>query len=136
MPPLTSSPSNLNVREWLRAEDSRQQELFALAEAERDRVFGSQVFVRGVVEVSNFCRQNCSYCGMRRDNRSLDRFRAQHEQLVEVIIQQRPSSITDINVQAGEDPVVVRELVVPLIGTLRRATSLGISVCLGTLDVT
>ena len=32
-------------------------------------------FVRGVVEVSNYCRENCHYCGMRRDNKSLDRAR-------------------------------------------------------------
>src|SRR5690348_3925295 len=34
--------------------------------------FGNKVFVRAVVEVSNFCRQNCVYCGMRRENRALD----------------------------------------------------------------
>src|SRR5271163_936349 len=42
--------------------------------------FGRRVFIRAVVEVSNFCRENCSYCGMRRDNRALERFRATHEQ--------------------------------------------------------
>src|SRR5688572_25321804 len=96
--------------------------------------FGLQVFIRGVVEVSNFCRENCSYCGMRRDNRTLSRHRAQREQLAELIIQHRPPSITDINIQAGEDPIVVRELVLPLIQILRKETSLGISVCLGTLE--
>lgn len=95
--------------------------------------FGRQVFVRGVVEVSNFCRENCAYCGMRRDNRALKRYRARHEQLAELLIHHRPASVTDINIQAGEDPVAVREVAVPLIQTLRRETSLGISVCLGTL---
>ena len=33
--------------------------------------FGKKVFVRAVVEVSNFCRENCGYCGIRRDNREL-----------------------------------------------------------------
>ena len=96
--------------------------------------FGQRVFIRGVVEVSNFCRENCSYCGMRRDNRTLSRFRARHEELAELLIHHRPASITDLNIQAGEDPVVVREVVIPLIKTLRRETPLGISVCLGTLD--
>ena len=45
------------------------------AGALRDEVFGREIFVRGVIEVSNFCRQNCHYCGMRRDNRDLKRFR-------------------------------------------------------------
>jgi biotin synthase len=96
--------------------------------------FGKQVFVRAVVEVSNYCRENCCYCGMRRDNRSLARFRAQHEQLAELLIHHRPASVTDVNIQAGEDPVAVRDVVLPLIQTLRRETDLGISVCLGSLS--
>ena len=51
------------------------------AGALRDEVFGREVFVRGVIEVSNFCRQNCNYCGMRRDNRDLKRFRVELESL-------------------------------------------------------
>ena len=96
--------------------------------------FGRRVFVRAVVEVSNFCRENCEYCGMRRDNHSLTRFRARHDELAEQLIHHRPASVTDLNIQTGEDPVVVREVVIPLIKTLRRETSLGISVCLGTLN--
>lgn len=95
--------------------------------------FGRQVFLRGVVEVSNFCRENCDYCGMRRDNRSLDRFRARLDVLSDLLVHHRPASITDINIQAGEDPIAVREIVLPLIKTLRRETPLGVSVCLGTL---
>jgi len=96
--------------------------------------FGRQVFLRGVVEVSNFCRENCAYCGMRRDNRTLARHRARLDRLAELLVHHRPDSITDVNIQAGEDPVVVREVVLPLIRILRRETSLGLSVCLGTLN--
>src|SRR5215471_11065709 len=103
------------------------------AAATRER-FGSHVFVRAVVEISNYCRQNCHYCGMRRGNRGLHRFRAQHEQLAELLIHHRPASVTDINIQAGEDPVAVREVALPLIRTLREHTDLGISVCLGSLS--
>ena len=96
--------------------------------------FGRRVFLRAVVEISNFCRENCSYCGMRRDNRTLARFRARHDQIAELLIEHRPKSVTDVNIQAGEDPVAVREVVIPLIKTLRRETKLGVSVCLGTLN--
>src|SRR5689334_8538739 len=96
--------------------------------------FGREVFVRAVVEISNFCRENCAYCGMRRNNRELHRFRASHEQLAEMLIHHRPASVTDVNIQAGEDPVAVREVALPLIRTLRQETNLGISVCLGILD--
>lgn len=96
--------------------------------------FGNEVFVRAVVEVSNFCRENCAYCGMRRDNRTLNRFRAQADQLAELLLEHRPASVTDVNIQAGEDPVAVRQVVLPLLRTLRAETNLGLSVCVGTLS--
>ena len=70
---------------------------------------------------------------MRRENRELSRYRAEMDQLAELLLNNRPASITDINIQAGEDPVAVREIALPLVNLLRRETSLGISVCLGTL---
>ncbi|MBX7157021.1 MAG: radical SAM protein [Verrucomicrobiae bacterium] len=100
----------------------------------RQEIFGNKIFVRGVIEVSNFCRQNCCYCGMRRENRDLNRYRLSLDQLRKIIFEQLPTSVTDINLQAGEDPVAVREIVLPLIREIKRETSLGVSVCLGTLD--
>ncbi len=112
----------------------REQEAFhSLAAGVRSARFGRKVFVRAVVELSNFCRQNCCYCGMRRENRSLERHRASYEEIADLILEHRPPSITDINLQAGEDPKAVRDLVLPLVRTIRRETSLGISVCLGSL---
>lgn len=111
-----------------------QEKLHAAArQAVRSR-FGARVYVRGVVEVSNFCRENCAYCGMRRDNRALSRYRSEAERLARLLIDERPAVITDLNIQTGEDPVAVREVVLPLIRLLRQHTPLGISVCLGTLD--
>ncbi len=109
-------------------------DLLLQAGAIRDRVFGPTVFVRGVVEVSNYCRQNCDYCGMRRDNRDLRRFRVELETLRDLVRTGIPGIVTDLNIQTGEDAVGVREVVLPLIETIRRETNLGVSVCLGTLD--
>lgn len=100
----------------------------------RDEIFGRRVFVRGVVEVSSHCRQNCHYCAMRRDNRLLERYRLVASELAEQLIHHRPATITDIDIQAGEDPVAVREVVLPLVRALRRHTDLGITLCLGTLS--
>lgn len=125
------SPPDTNT---LTAQGTAQAALHERAAAVTREHFGRQVFVRGVVEVSNHCRENCHYCGMRRDNRALDRFRAKHDQLAELLIHHRPASLTDVNIQAGEDPVAVREVALPLVRTLRRETPLGVSVCLGTLN--
>ncbi len=71
---------------------------------------------------------------MRRDNRQLDRYRLTTDQILELLVHHRPAAITDIDIQAGEDPVAVREIVLPLFRQLRRHTKLGITVCLGTLS--
>jgi len=111
-----------------------ERQLHEQASAAAHRHFANKVFVRGVVEISNFCRQNCSYCGMRRENKTLERYRAKHEDIAELLIHHRPASITDINIQTGEDPVAVREIVLPLVRLLKKETRLGISVCLGSLS--
>jgi len=116
------------------ARGAEQTALHAQARAAASRTFGRQVFVRGVVEVSNFCRENCAYCGMRRDNHELARARARHDEIAELLIHHRPAGLTDVNLQTGEDPVAARAMVLPLLRTLRRETKLGLSVCLGTLD--
>lgn len=113
---------------------STQEQLHEQAMVVRNQVFGQKVFVRGVLEVSNFCRENCHYCGMRRDNRSLERYRLSLDSLRSLIRNGIPEIITDLNIQTGEDVVGVREIVLPLIDLIRQETKLGISVCLGTLD--
>lgn len=120
--------------QWLNAEGGEQKKLRALAEEKRQEIFGQTIFVRAVVEVSNYCRENCAYCGMRRDNRDLQRYRLDLDILRQVIFESMPSTVTDLNIQTGEDPVAVREIVLPLIREVREKTSLGVSVCLGTFS--
>ena len=56
--------------------------LFADARRECDRVYGRRVFLRGLVEISNHCRNNCLYCGIRRDAKC-GRYRLTKEQILE-----------------------------------------------------
>lgn len=117
----------------LKASGSRQKALHPSAAEATRAGFGRNVFVRAVVEVSNFCRENCAYCGMRRDNHTLHRYRARREQIAELLLLHLPATVTDINIQSGEDPGVVREVALPLLETLQRETSPGVSLCPGTL---
>ncbi|HUJ09458.1 MAG TPA: radical SAM protein [Verrucomicrobiae bacterium] len=126
-------PNRWQNMQWLNGEDGAQHSLREQARETRDAKFGRRVFVRGVVEVSNHCRQNCHYCAMRRQNRELPRYRLDVEELAELIIHHHPRSITDIDIQAGEDPAAVREVALPLLRLLRRHTNLGLMLCLGTL---
>lgn len=118
----------------LTARNGEQERLHERARAAADAAFGRQVFVRAVVEISNFCRENCHYCGMRRDNHTLHRARLAADGLLDLLVHHRPVAVTDIMLQGGEDPVAAREIVLPLVQALRRETPCGVSVCLGTLD--
>lgn len=118
----------------LNASGVQHRELCAKANQVCDSIFGERVFVRAVIEASNYCRENCTYCGMRRDNKSLPRYRLELDALRRIVFDDLPATVTDINIQTGEDPVAVREVLLPLISEISHSTSLGISVCLGTLD--
>ena len=130
---VTSNNPGPNLIDLL-ARNGEQAALHERAAAAARTHFGAEVFVRAVVELSNFCRENCHYCGMRRGNRDLVRYRAKFDELAELLLHHLPPSVTDVNFQAGEDPIAARELAIPLIQLLRRETDLGVSVCLGTLD--
>lgn len=120
--------------DFLQATGDLQMDLHQQAAETRNQVFGRKVFVRAVVEVSNFCRENCQYCGMRRSNRSLSRYRLELDELRRTIFEECPDIVTDINLQTGEDPVAVREIVIPLVREIKASGRFGISVCLGTLS--
>jgi biotin synthase len=130
---VTSNNPGPGLLELL-ARNGEQAALHERAAASARTHFGAEVFVRAVVELSNFCRENCHYCGMRRSNRDLNRYRAKFDELAELLLNHLPASVTDVNFQAGEDPVATRELAIPLIQLLQRERDLGVSVCLGTLD--
>lgn len=123
-----------SIRDLLFASGSLQEKLWQEATALREFHFGSEVFIRGVLEISNFCRQNCDYCGMRRENRELERYRLDSSTAWDHFTSTVPASVCDINFQTGEDVVGIRETVLPLIRRIRHETRYGVSLCLGTLD--
>lgn len=69
---------------------------------------------------------------MRRDHRGLNRYRLSADDILNEVIPSLPDFITDLNIQAGEDPIAVREVAIPLLNSLK-GSRLGLSVCLGTL---
>ena len=47
----------------------------------REKYYGHDVYIRGLIEFTNYCRNNCYYCGIRRDNRYLERYRLTKEEI-------------------------------------------------------
>ena len=52
-----------------------RQKLFDRADEVRSLFCGNEVHLRGIIELSNYCDQNCIYCGLREDNYNLTRYR-------------------------------------------------------------
>ena len=53
------------------------------ARAVRDAHYGRKVYIRGLIEYSNYCRNDCLYCGIRRSNRNAERYRLSKEQILD-----------------------------------------------------
>ncbi|MDR2199213.1 MAG: [FeFe] hydrogenase H-cluster radical SAM maturase HydE [Deltaproteobacteria bacterium] len=70
----------------------------------RDRVFGKGVFLRGLLEFSNYCRNDCLYCGIRRSNRLAERYRLNLEEILESCREGYELGFRTFVLQSGEDP--------------------------------
>ena len=57
--------------------------LFALAQQTAQKSFGRQIFVRGLIEFTNYCKNDCYYCGIRRSNKNAARYRLTQEEILE-----------------------------------------------------
>ena len=134
MAPLSLGSMNIDANELLEIRGEKAEQLRNAGQETRNRIFGNTAFVRGVVEVSNYCRENCSYCGMRRDNRTLSRFRIERDKIIRMIDVGLPAMVTDLNLQSGEDPQVIEEIIIPAVRYIRAHTKLGVSLSLGTLS--
>ena len=77
--------------------------LFHAADTVRKTFVGDEVHLRGLVEFSNFCRNNCLYCGIRRDNKNQSRYRLSVEQIVDLAAQAKQLGYKTIVMQSGED---------------------------------
>lgn len=80
------------------------EDLCRRADRVRERNMGPEVHLRGLIEISNICRNNCCYCGIRRDNLSVNRYRMTPEEIVEAAKTGVELGYGTIVLQSGEDP--------------------------------
>lgn len=73
------------------------------ADAVRRQIYGDEVFVRGLIEFSNYCRNNCYYCGIRRDNRKVQRYRLTREEIFSCCQEGYALGYRTFVLQGGED---------------------------------
>jgi biotin synthase len=124
--------------EWLvpllDAEGQEEGILFHEADALRAQTMGDAVHLRGLIEFSNYCRKNCRYCGLRKDNRKLSRYRLAGEELIETPVRAERIGYRTVVLQSGEDLYFSGELIADIIREIKSKTELAITLSLGERD--
>lgn len=77
--------------------------LFALAQQTAQKSFGRQIFVRGLIEFTNYCKNDCYYCGIRRSNKNAARYRLTQEEILECCRAGYGLGFRTFVLQGGED---------------------------------
>lgn len=111
----------------LLAEPRAEEALAAAADRVRAAFVGDAVHLRGLIEFSSYCRCNCLYCGLRRDNERAQRYRLHPAEIVALAQKGRRYGYHTLVLQSGEDPWFTAER---LEGILRQIKSLGAAITL------
>ncbi len=95
--------------------------LAGLAVQKRKAVFSDTVYTRGLIEISNICRNNCLYCGIRRDNQNAKRYRLTKEQILSCADEGYGLGFRTFVLQGGEDPYYTDEVLCEIISGIKDA---------------
>lgn len=101
-------------------DEKNEAELFRQADLVRKQYVGDEVHLRGLIEFSNICRNNCMYCGIRKDNKKLSRFRIEPDELVKTVQKAVNLGFRTIVMQSGEDMYYTRDKLCRIIAAIKK----------------
>lgn len=114
---------SLTVREYEKLISERTSEsaqyLMEKADEVRKRVYGNQVFVRGLIEISNICKNDCLYCGIRGGNANCERYRLTPEEILLCCKEGYALGFRTFVLQGGEDGFFTDEILCDLIKKIK-----------------
>lgn len=115
---------SLLKEEWTALISGRTPELseylFRLAREERKRYYGTDVYIRGLIEFTNYCRNDCLYCGIRKSNSHARRYRLSEEDILSCCRTGYSLGFRTFVLQGGEDGYYTDERMVHLIHLIKR----------------
>ena len=82
--------------------------------------FGNNIYIRGLIEISNCCRNNCYYCGIRKGNPNIERYRLNLESILDCCRQGYKLGFRTFVLQGGEDPVLTDERIESIVSAIHR----------------
>lgn len=102
----------------LLATDAFDSLLFSYADRVRRQIYGDRVFIRGLIEFSNYCKNNCYYCGIRSCNRSAVRYRLSKEEILSCCAEGYALGMRTFVLQSGEDAYFTDEILCDIISSI------------------
>lgn len=93
--------------------------LFQRARSVREKYFGKSVFLRGLIEISNFCSNDCFYCGIRRSNKNTDRYRLSEEDILICCDEGYSLGFRTFVMQGGEDAYFKDDVLISIIKKIK-----------------
>jgi biotin synthase len=104
----------------LLSDEQHQPELLKRADQVRKQYVGDAVHLRGLIEFSNICRNNCLYCGIRRGNAHVCRYHMSEEELIETARKAAHLGFKTIVMQSGEDMYYTTERLCRIISAIKK----------------
>ncbi len=85
----------------------------------RKAVYGNKVFIRGLIEISNICKNDCTYCGIRRSNKNCERYRLSADEIIECCKEGYELGFRTFVMQGGEDAFFGDEVLTDIIKRIK-----------------
>ena len=115
---------SLSVEEYEYIIENKSEQSAALLREKADRVrreiYGTDVYIRGLIEISNYCKNDCLYCGIRRGNKACERYRLTEEEILSCCEQGYALGFRTFVMQGGEDAYFSDERMCRIISEIKR----------------
>ena len=124
-------PSQERLEYLLRASGDEEQALFAAADEVRRREVGDAIHLRGLIELSNYCAWDCHYCGLRRSNREVIRYRLSETQIEAAAEFAAANGYRTLVLQGGEDAGLSGDWIANIVRRVKRSGDFAVTLSLG-----
>ncbi len=114
--------SELSHEEYLYLIKNRElcrDELYQRASAKRKKYFGRKIYIRGLIEFTNYCKNDCYYCGIRRSNASCERYRLSHDDIILCAEEGYRLGFRTFVLQGGEDPYYTDDILCKIVSSIK-----------------
>jgi len=116
---LTHNLDKDEILELLQNDDINE-ELFKAADEIRQQYLGDYVHLRGLIEFTNICKRNCMYCGLRRDNKNIERYRLTEEEILDFANKAVSYGYKTLVLQGGEDDYFTKDRMTNIVKEIKK----------------